>query len=164
MAHQPVAALHLLLTLTFLSMADQRLTALTELTTGNLNSLDNLYTVDVSDTSDDAAGSSKKITLATLRDFLITAGLNITSVSSNYTATTTDDVIILNSGTETVMLPLASTVPNKRYVVKCTTNAPTTANVAASGGTIDSQANFVFATQNEAKTFLSDGGTNYYVI
>lgn len=49
-------------------MADEKLTDLTALTT--LADGDFQYLVDVSDTTDDAAGTSKKITLATLREYM----------------------------------------------------------------------------------------------
>lgn len=75
-------------------MADAKLSALTALTTPAVGDL--LYAVDIDDTTDDAAGSSKKITLETL------LGLKPVQVQSSINGT-------YASGT--TVMPLDNTTP-----------------------------------------------------
>ena len=75
-------------------MADQKLSELTVATTRADGDL--VYLVDVSDTTDSAAGTSKQITLVNL----LTGGgrtRNTTRASGTYTVLVTDDVVFANT-------------------------------------------------------------------
>ena len=48
----------------------------------------------------------------------VSTAFNATSINSNYTATSTDDVIIVLAGGTTVTLPSAATVPGKVYHIR----------------------------------------------
>lgn len=66
--------LGILLTASLVWAADSRITALTELTSGNVATGDVLEIVDVSDTTDDATGSSRKTLAGSLKTFMHQAG------------------------------------------------------------------------------------------
>ena len=87
--------------------ADSRITDLTELTVNNVASGDFLEIVDVSDTTDNAAGSSKKTLLSSVKEFIenqfiATAGSATAGswlkIASGTVQTTPDDDSIENDG------------------------------------------------------------------
>lgn len=91
-----------------------------------------------------------------------------TTIRTETAATTLvdgDKTILLNSTTALVTLPDPSTITaGKHYTVICIAATPTTAGVdTATAATISGSASFVFATQYESVTVVTDG-TQYYVV
>ena len=69
-------------------MADQQIEDLTELTTGNLSAGDQFVLADVSDTTDDAAGSTKKILASSLLAYI---NANLATTTGSATEVLTDN-------------------------------------------------------------------------
>lgn len=92
-------------------MADIKLTDKSELT--NAVSNDWIHIVDVSDTSSDPAGTSKKITVQNIVSKTITK--NIKTVSTNYNVLTSDQVIIVDTAGVNLNLPVASSFISGTY-------------------------------------------------
>jgi hypothetical protein len=112
-------------------MADTKLTALTELTAPALD--DWLYTVDKSDTTDDAAGSSRKVLASTLLQYM-PHGLSEISVTGATTATI--GRMHVCSGTTAdyeLALPAASGNTGKIIVVRMATGLTKLVTLNADG-------------------------------
>lgn len=88
-------------------------------------------------------------------------GQTLTTQTVNYTATSTDSVILANGSSITVTLPAASSAgAGRTYSIK---NINTTGlTIASNGGTIDG-ATTVAVSQWAARTLVSDG-SNWYII
>lgn len=78
--------------------------------------------------------------------------------TTNYTAFTSDLVILVNAtgGAVTIQLPLSSVV-GETWVVKKTDASANAVTVQGTSGTIDGAATFVLAAQNNAVMVMSDG-------
>lgn len=89
----------------------------------------------------------------------------VTSVSSNYSATVQDSVILVNTtgGARTITLPRADACKEKRFTVKKADNSANAVTVQSSSGTIDDAASYSISSAYEAADFVSDG-TEFWVV
>lgn len=92
--------------------------------------------------------------------------LQIVSKTANYTATLSDDVILVDagSGAVTIALPAASTASGKRYTIKKTDVGTNAVTVDPNGSeTIDGATTLAIAGQGDAYTIVSNG-TAWWII
>ena len=90
--------------------------------------------------------------------------LAVTTKTTNYTATTSDNVILVNasSGDVTITLPASSSGLN--FTVKKIDSSSNTVTVASNGSeTIDGSSTQVIISQYDAISLVSDG-SNFYII
>lgn len=144
-------------------------TALTSLADGDL-----LHVVDVSDTTDDATGSSKKITAVniglyndartkTLTNTTLTnpvIAYGFTSKTANYTATSTDTYINVDAsgGAVVITLPAVSGNTGLEINVKKIDGSVNTVTIDGNGSeTIDGATTRVIAVQYTAYTLVCTG-------
>ena len=86
------------------------------------------------------------------------------SVTGTYTAGQNDHVIeCAPSGTMTVTLPAASTMRNKRIVVKRTNNTTHVITIQSSSGNIDGAASVTLTTAHQSRELFSDGA-NWWLL
>jgi Major tropism determinant N-terminal domain len=92
-------------------------------------------------------------------------GKAVVAKTSNYTATSTDDTILVNatSGNVTITLPTSGISTGKIYTIKKTDSSSHTVTLAPSSGTIDGQSNAVTSVQYTSLDVQFDG-TNYWII
>lgn len=106
--------------------------------------------------------------VATQKGFDVTGlGINTTTkTNTDYTALTTDDVILVSTGAvaRTITLPVASTVTGKIYHVKKIDTGGGSVIIDANGSElIDGALTAMITIQYEAITFQSDGN-NWYIL
>jgi len=91
-------------------------------------------------------------------------GMSILTKTGSYTASLTDETILVNAATATITLPDATTCSGKKYNIKYI--ATGTVTVISAGGTIDDSpagTGVTCSVQYQGWTFQSDG-TNWWII
>ena len=83
-----------------------------------------------------------------------------TTITTTYTATVGDGVILCSNGTYTVTLPTAESAFGKRFVIKKISSSGTI-TVSASAGNIDGSASASISSSYGFLAVISDG-TNYW--
>lgn len=83
---------------------------------------------------------------------------NVVSITGNYTASENDHVILAApSGVMAITLPSASSMREKRVVVKRSNGTTHTITVSSSSGNIDGAASVTLTTAYQVREFISDG-------
>jgi hypothetical protein len=114
----------------------------------------------------DANGVMKK-TAATLADFALIVN-SIRTETTNYTAVTADETILVNAagGNVVITLPNATSIKGKKYNVKKIDVTGNTVQVISAGGTVDGNAaaTGVSGTLSWQGWVFQSDGTNWYII
>ncbi len=91
---------------------------------------------------------------------------NIYTASSDYTATSTDHIILADASTSafTVTLPTAVGITGREYIVKKIDSTTNIVTIATTGSeTIDGDASFDLELKDESVNIFSNG-SNWYII
>jgi len=89
---------------------------------------------------------------------------NVTTVTTAYTATQFDQVILVNNtGNIPITIPAAADTLNKRLIVKKISNNANTVTIGATNGNIEGAATKVLSTYLASSDLVSDGA-NYWLV
>lgn len=114
-------------------------------------------------------GANVKTTTQDIKDFVGVDTKVITSINSNYTILSTDDVLLVDvsSNPVTITLQAASTRQTKRITIKHIAgnikNNPITVS-APGGDSVENDSDLIFKINEFSITLQSDGANDHYII